>query len=209
MWPFTRRASRQDCRGRLAAACAEPAPGETRQPVSVSVLTTIVSPSTVESPLTGRRAAIVYIEILERVSSSSGPHVEGGSVVETRDDTYDSLGVVVLGDMVTLRDDDGDEIAIVARRARIQPALPQLGGTALDEVPAEIAPLLAKARGRGVLCFRELALAIDDRLLLTAFVEPTTSVVASGYRSGTRKTYVARDDLAPVVLDEVFVSPAT
>ena len=68
-------------------------------------------------------------------------------------------------------------------------------------------PLLRKATGRGVVCYRELTLGTGDSVRLKAVVEPTTSVVASGYRSGTRRTYVARDDLAPVVLEEVFEAP--
>ena len=37
-------------------------------------------------------------------------------------DVFVPLGFVVLGDLVTLRDEHGDEITIVSWRARIRPA---------------------------------------------------------------------------------------
>ena len=68
-------------------------------------------------------------------------------------------------------------------------------------------PLLRRATGRGVVCYRELSLGTGDAVRLKAVVEPTSSVASDGHRSGTRTTYVARDDLAPVVLEEVFGVP--
>ncbi|MDB4933992.1 MAG: hypothetical protein JWP87_964 [Labilithrix sp.] len=168
----------------------------------MSVLTTIVSPPLVESPFTGMRSAIILVELLERLPVSNE---QGGDVVI---DHYALLGTVVLGDVATLRDEDGDEITIVARRAYIAPALPRSGGTPVGRMPADVVPLLARASGRGVVCYRELTLGTGDAVRLRAVVEPAHSVVASGYRSGTRVTYVARDDLAPVVLEEVFEAPA-
>lgn len=190
MWPF---ADDKVC-DRLAGASAA-------APAVVSVLTTIVSPPSVVSPFTGMRAGLLLIELLERMAAS---HRDSEDV----SDRYDLIGTTVLGDVVTLRDRDGDEITIVARRARISPALPRTGGTPIIEMPPELVPLLARASGQGMLCYRELTLSTGDELRLRAVVEPTLSVVADGYRSGTRRTYVARDDLAPVVLEEVFSAPA-
>ncbi len=51
--------------------------------------------------------------------------------------------------------------------------------------------------------YRELALGTGEAIRLRAVVEPTTIVVTDGYRSGTRSTYLARDDRASVVLEEV------
>lgn len=193
MWPF----GSKKVWDRLAAASA-------REPVQVSVLTTIVSPSAVVSPFTGMRAGILLVELVERIPVENDQGA-GGEVVS---DTYALLGTVILGDVTTLRDEDGDEISIVARRAHIEPALPRRGGTPITRMPPEIAPLLQRTSGRGVLCYRELTLSTGDKLRLKAVVEPTQSVVAEGYRSGTRVTYVARDDLGPVVLEEVFETPA-
>jgi hypothetical protein len=150
------------------------------------------------------RAGLLLIELVERAPLSN----EQGAGGEDVSDRYDLLGTVVLGDVATLRDEDGDEITIVARRARIEPALPRRGGTPVARVPAEVVPLLQRATGRGVICYRELALSTGDKLRLRAVVEPTQSVVADGYSEGTRVTYVARDDLEPVVLEEVFEAPA-
>ena len=58
-----------------------------------------------------------------------------------------------------------------------------------------------------MVCYRELTLGTGDAVRLKALVEPTSSVASDGYRSGTRTTYLARDDLAPVVLEEVFDVP--
>ena len=188
---------------RLASASAVAPGGERAQPVSVSTLTTIVSSATVASPFTGMRACILVIELVERMP------LEGGDcrANDLVDHVYQSLGFVVLGDMATLRDEDGDEITIVVPRVRIEPALHARGGTPLVRAPAEIVPLLRMATGRGVVCYHELTLGTGDAVRLKAMVEPTSSVAFDGYRSSTRTTYVARDDLAPVALEEVLEVP--
>jgi hypothetical protein len=196
MW----RSGRRKVERRLAAASASAAPGEPARPVEVSVLATVVSPGAVVSPLTGVRAAVVRLELLERLPAARGAPADL--------ERYESLGVLVLGDLVTLRDDDGDEISLVARRATIQPAAPPQGAPELGKVPAEMVPMLARARGQGVLCYRELALLTNDRVLMTAVIEASSSSSVAAYRAGPRKNYVARDDLAAVVLDEVVSSPA-
>ena len=199
MWPF----GRKKVAARLAAASGGGGAG--REPVSVSVLTTIVSPGSVVSPLTGMHAAMILVEVLERIPLiPSGQADQGDSV----SDVFNLLGVVVLGDVVTLRDDDGDEINVVVGRAQLAPQLPRRGGTPVTRVPPEIVPILGRATGRGVVCYRELTLGQGEKVRLKAVVEPSQSVVMSGYRSGTRVTYVARDDLAPVVLEEVFEAPS-
>ena len=174
------------------------------EPSRVSVLTTLVRSSTAVSPFTGIRAGIVHIELVERMPDSSDPHARSESVK----DRYDPVGALVLGDVATLRDEDGTEITIMVRRARIEPAPSRSGGAAITDVPPEIVPLLQRATGRGVLCYRELTLSTGDKLRLRAVVEPTRSIVADGYRSGTRVTYLARDDLGPVVLEEIFDVPS-
>lgn len=190
MWPFGEKVA-----GRLSAALGA------RDPVKVSVLTTVVSPDTIMSPISGVRAAVIDIEILERIPASSNDSRESDT------DVYELLGTFVFGDLVTLRDEGGDEISIVVGRARIDPQLPRHGGHPLSRVPPEVVPLLARASGRGVVCYRELTLEDGDKVRLKATIEPSHTVVSSGYRSGTKSSYVARDDLAPVVLEEVFDSP--
>jgi hypothetical protein len=202
MWPFGRKKVWDRLAAPFADAAAAP-DGEPPRTAAVSVLTTIVSPTTVTSPFTGLRAALVLLELLERIPVSTDPGLEE----QTMTDRFDVLGSVVLGDATTLRDADGDEITIAANRARIAPALPRTGGALIARMPPELVPLLPRAKGQGVLCYRELTLGVGDKLRLRAVVEPTRSVVADGYRSGTRTTYLARDDLAPVVLEEVFESP--
>jgi hypothetical protein len=192
MWPF----GGKKVWSRLAAAGGS-------EPVAVATLATIVSPANVVSPFTGMRAAIVVIELVERLPVTR----EQGGGSDAQSDVYESLGSVVLGDLATLRDPDGDELTVVVNRARITPARREGGATPLSRAPAEVVPLLQRATGRGVVCYRELILGTGESVLLKAVVEPSRSVVASGYRSGTRTTYVARDDLGPVLLDEVFEAP--
>ena len=148
---------------------------------------------------------MIHLEIIERVPRQSQADLHTPDVSDM--DTYEPLGILNLGDVATLRDEDGDEITIVVGRVRIDPQLPQRGGTPLTSVPAEVVPFLEQARGRGIICYRELALRDGDHVRLKAVVEPTRSVASSGYRSGTTVSYVARDDLAPVVLEEVLGSP--
>lgn len=198
MWPF----GRNKVWTRLAAASAAEAAGEPPRPVAIAALTTIVSAPDVVSPFTGMRTCILVIEVVERIPPTNARGL-GNEVVS---DLFEPLGTVVLGDMATLRDLDGDEITVVVRRARFALAHPAGAAMPLARAPAEIVPLLQRATGRGVVCYRELALGPGERLLLKAVVEPSTRVVGAGYRSGTRTTYVARDDLARVVLEEVFDS---
>jgi hypothetical protein len=188
MWPF----EDEKTWSRLAG-------GGSADPFHVSVITRLVSPSSVVSPFTGMRAGILHVELLERMPDSNDPHARNAAVTPR----YDSLGALVLGDVVTLRDEAGDAIDILVRRASIQPASSRGGGTPVGRMPAELVPLLRRATGRGVLCYRELTLSAGDTLRLRAVVEPSRRIVAEGSRSGVRVTYVARDDLAPVVLEEV------
>jgi hypothetical protein len=202
VWPF----GRKKVAGRLAAASARAAAaasGEAVEPVRVSLLATVASSNAIVSPFTGLRGAILHVELVERFPRPN----EGGRYSEDLEDQYQSLGVVVLGDVVTLRDEDGDEINLVVGRTRVDPSLPRRGGTPLSRAPAEVVPLLQRATGRGVVCYRELLLREGESVRLKAIVEPTQSVVTSGYRAGTRVSYVARDDLEPVVLEEVFEAP--
>ncbi len=203
MWPF----AEKELPDRLAAASEPGASGDSRG-TEVSVLMTIVSPSAAVSPFTGMRAAIIYLELLSRVPNEPKDHLSGIQLDPTAYDQFVLLGSMVIGDLVTLRDPDGDEITIVTRRARIVPALPRRTGRPIERVPAEVVPLLAKSRGGEVVCYNELMLSEGDQLKLTAWVEPSRSVVNAGYRSATRVTYVARDDRDELVLlEEIFEAP--
>lgn len=205
MWPFERKKARRLAEVHAAVVAASAVESGTSAAVDVSVavslLATIVSTNAVVSPFTGLRTGILHIELVERYSRSSDSANDGAA-----NDSYETLGSMVLGDLVTLRDEDGAELTLVGRRARIQPAHERRGATPLAGIPAEMAPLLAKSRGRGIICYRELPLGEGDRVRLEALVN-TAQSVASGYRSGAMRTYVVRDDLAPVVLTEIVEEP--
>lgn len=196
MWPF----ERKKVAVRLGAVPA----GEAG---AVVVLTTVVSANVVTSPLSGLQSALLQIELLERIPAEQGRTEAFGGEGSLYDD-FASLGHVTFGQVLLLRDRDGDEISVVAGRARFDVTTPRNGGTPMANVPAELVPLLRRASGRGVICYRELPLLQGDRVLLKAIVESSQTVVTSGYRSGASVRYVARDDLGLVVLEEVFEAPA-
>src|SRR4051794_25712561 len=112
MWPF----GRKDVATRLS---------EIEERTEVEVVAKVVSPNAVASPISGARAAMLHIEVLElRGALSRRPKTE-------------SLGAVVLGDFVTLRDAEGIALSIIARRARFRFAGPDAALVPLDEVPEE------------------------------------------------------------------------
>ena len=191
MWPF---GHEQEAR-RLAQI----APG-THGAVAVRV--TVVSDNVVISPLSGLASAFLQIDLLERLSLD-----RAGFQDNERDDEFFVLGSAKYGQVLTLRDGDGDEVSVVATRIRFEPAT-LIGGQPVAHVPAVLAPYLRNATGRGVICSREHALRTGDAVLLKAVIEPSPHVVPDGYRSGTAIRYLPRDDLAPVVLVEVLEVPA-
>lgn len=199
MWPFGRRkiATRL---GAVGAGDAGP----------VEVLVSVVSPNVVTSPISGLQSALLQVELLERIALAQGHGQAFGGAFGRDGGAYDefvSLGLVLLGEILVLRDAHGDEISVVTGRARFESATPRNGGTPIDRVPAELVPLLRRASGRGIVCYREFLLVEGDKVRLKAVVEPSQVVVTSGYRSGATVRYLARDDLAPVVLEEVLELP--
>ena len=132
---------------------------------------------------------------------------QAGGPAETLDDDGFVLGSARHGDILRLRDDDGDEISLVASRVRFEVST-VTAGQPITDIPVALAPFLKNATGRGVLCSQEHALRKGDSVLLQAVVEPSLRGGPDGYRSGAKVAYVARDDLAPVVLVEVVDLPA-
>lgn len=197
MWPFGKKKA-----NRLAAAAAPG--GGAAAPVEVSVEVVVASPNALTSSITGMQAALFVVEIVER----AGLHVPTAmGATEEVADHYTHVASAVFGDTLVLRDADGSEVTVVARRARVGFAVPQQGGTPLARVPPELVPLVQRASGRGVLCFRESMVRQGDRYRLTATIEAVPSVVASGYRSDAGLRFVARDDISVVGLEEIFEVP--
>ncbi len=166
MWPF----GHDHVVQRLAAI----PPGTTG---AVAARVTVVSESSVVSPLSGLASAFLQVDLLERLI-----------------DEYVVLGSVKYGQVLRLRDCDGDEVSVVAAAVRFEPST-LLGGQPVTDILPELAPYLRNATGRGILCSREHALRTGDAVLLKAVVEPS------------RTRYLVRDDLAPVVLAEVVDVP--
>jgi hypothetical protein len=190
MWPF----GHEDVAQRLAQI----PPGKAG---AVAVRVTVISENVVTSPLTRLASAFLQIDLLERIAAERAG-IQDGSL----NDEYFVLGSAKHGQVLRLRDPDGDEVSVVAGRVRFEPSTTQ-GGQPVTDVPPGLAPYLRNATGRGILCMREHALREGDTVLLRAVVEPSLRVVPEGYRSGTSVHYLTRDDLAPVVLVEVVDVP--
>ncbi len=158
-----------------------------RGPTRIVTVARVVSPDIVRSPLSGRMAAFVRLEALEATTDAVGV---GGLT---------SLGAIVLGDVVTLEvdfeDARGVAIGLLPRRAElrlvpVEPALP------ITRALPELVPLLACAKGTGLLCQRERLVFGGERLRLSAVVERA--------HGSDAERLVVRDDLAPVRLDDVL-----
>jgi hypothetical protein len=189
MWPFTERSLRlEDLVG----------------PTKVDVVTRVVSPNLTASPTSGLRAAFVLLEAFERVPRR--PHDDRNPGDDAED--FLPLGAVIVGDLVTLEvEGTGASVDVCARRATMRLVKERAGVMPIVRAIPELVPLLSHAKRSGVLCQREHLVLSGDRLRLQAVVERTSRVVAAGYRSGTTEVLVVRDDLAPVILDEVFEAP--
>src|SRR5262249_21689476 len=144
-------------------------------PTPVELVAVVAGDDSVTSPLSGARAAVVVVDIVERATP-----IERG--VER----------VVLGDTLTLRA-EGGELAIVARRARFVFIGHDTGGAPLDRAPAEIAFALKRATGSGPLAWREHLIRAHMRVRVRCTVE----------RAGPGR-FVARADLARIVVSEIL-----
>ena len=185
MWPFGRRGVETRLTG-------------IETDTEVELVGTMRSPNAVTSPFTGQRGAIIHLEILERVvldrqerrALSAGPE---------RDD---SLGEIILGELVYLGSEDGPELSFIARRARFRfRVTPRRETSPLATIPEHLLPHLRSRTGAGALFFREHVVQEGDRLRLQAIVEPAEHAPFGSYRSAPRVAFAARDDLAPVFLE--------
>lgn len=148
-------------------------------PARVDVITKVSSPNKVTSPISGSQAAFVQVEALQQ--GPLGPH---------------SLGAVILGDLVTLELEGGAvAIELAVRRATLHFLDERSDAVPMQRAIPELVPFFERARFGGVLCQREYLVLSGDRLRLRAVVE----------RKGER--LMVRDDLAPVLLDEVIEIP--
>jgi hypothetical protein len=103
------------------------------------------------------------------------------------------LGSVVFGDLVTLSIEGSDlAIDIVVRRAQLAFVDVPTEPVPIEAAPSELVPLLQRARRGGIVLRRERLVRHGDRLRLRAIVEPAADRL------------IAREDLAPVRLDEVL-----
>jgi len=186
MWPFGRRGVVT----RLA---------EVDDHSEVEIVGTVCSPNAARSPITGERGAIIHVEVIERVQRDAAER-RALSAGPQRDD---SLGELIFGELVSLRDGDGTELSFIARRARFRFGTPRIAAQPLHEVPASLLPELRTRSGDGLLLYREHVVREGDQLRLQAIVEPAQHTAAHGYRTVPRVTFVTRDDLAPV-----FLAPA-
>jgi hypothetical protein len=163
----------------------------------VEILGTVLSGNAAVSPITGERGAIVHLEVLERIRRDKWER----RTLRASPDRDDSLGELIFGELVMLRDEEGTELSFVARRARFRFSNPRRDVKRLPEIPPDLVPHLRRTTGEGVLLYREHIVREGDALRLQAIVEPAQHAAARGYRSTPRTTFVTRDDVAPVFLE--------
>jgi hypothetical protein len=173
-------------------------------PTEVNLLVTVISPNALTSPISSMKAALFQLEMVERLAS--GEHHPFASSREVGDE-YAFLGSAVLGDILVLQTDDGAQITVAARRARLAFATGYDTAAPLTNPPPELMPHLRNASGRGVVCFREQTIRDGDRFRLEATVESVATVSAEGYRSTAGVRFVVRADDA-ALLAEIIDTPA-
>jgi hypothetical protein len=169
-------------------------------PVAVELLVRVVSPNALTSPLTGTQAAALRCELVEIVEREGAASALDGAPFEVAEVALG--GLVLSGELLVVADVDGDELSLIARRARFELARPPGSAVPLGEVPPELAPLLRNATGCGTMAYRELALRTGDKLRLRAIVEASRTLATEGDRHETRLRYIARDDLGAVVIED-------
>ncbi len=163
-------------------------------PTAIDVLARVASPNDVVSPITGARGACIRVEVFERRDPSA----------PVRPDEL--LGTVVLGDLVSVSIDlEGHEVTttsvdVVVRRAELRFTSPATSPEVLEMAAPELVPILRTQRGGGVIFYAERRIRCGEDLRLRAVVERGAS--ADRRERGAR--LILRDDLAPVVLDEVL-----
>ncbi len=123
-------------------------------PTPIDTLARVLTPNRVTSPISGRGAAFVRIEVLSRVGAE-----------------LTSLGVVVLGDLLALELDSGVRVQLPVRRAELRRLSDSPEPEPIERLAAELVPLLTRAARGGVLCQREHLVFEGDRLRLRAVVE--------------------------------------
>ncbi len=137
----------------------------------VDLLASVASDDAVTSPLTGRRGAVVVVDVFERMPPS---WPLGPSAAPTRGPRVErEVGRAILGDTIVL-DADGGALVVVARRARFAFVSDGESGL-LDRAPAELAFLLAAAKGSGALAWRERVVVRGARLHVRCVVTPSAA----------------------------------
>ncbi|MFO0734666.1 MAG: hypothetical protein U0270_02250 [Labilithrix sp.] len=177
------------------------------RPTVVSGELVVVSPNDVVSPVTGTRAAVLAIEAFEQLSLAELQEdaIEPANPAMMTD-RYRSRGAIRLGHTLVLGDDAGVELAVPLRLARLTFATDGGPKTRLRPVPPELADRFGLTDEREM-SFCEQTLRTGDRVRLAATVEARATPTPSGYRSGVGTLLVVRDDLGPVVLEELLEPP--
>src|SRR6188508_2383147 len=127
-------------------------------PQRISVTAQVVSSNDVTSPLSGLRAAVLVVNVLERFVAGGNPFGAGSdNPQEATADAYRPLGSVVLGTTLELVTEAAARLVVpVSEASFIAAAQPTAGASAFDSSPPpEVAALVARASGRGAVCYRE------------------------------------------------------
>jgi hypothetical protein len=157
----------------------------------------VASPNSLTSPLTGTTAALLMVSVVERIIIETGGNIGGNREIEQ----FRTVGSTFLGTEVDLVDDEGTVVHVPAQGLVVRPLF-TTGGNTITTVPPFLTPLVARASGSHVVCFRESAFREGDVVRLQAVVDLEATAPTQGYRSGMGQRAVARAEWGPVVLVE-------
>jgi hypothetical protein len=181
MWPFGPKTSLEGVEGptRLRLACR------------------VASPNDVASPLTSQRVALVSVVVVERRSA-----VQGGESSQSAE-WLEPVGTILFADRLRLAVEDSDVVLDVPLEAAEFRFADTRSAFPLEAVPPALREIVARAPGRGLLCFREDALLQGDRVELEATVRPAAR--GGAYRSAAGTFEIAE---GPVTVEERLELPS-
>lgn len=179
----------------------------------VDVTATIASADAVSSPFSDLSAALVWVQVTESARPLGNRQdivtlvASGADLSPFEQDRV--LGSVVLGDTLIVRTDEAIDVTLCPRTARIvfarhNPQRAESSGP-VSTAPAGLEALLDKASG-GTLVYRDIGLRQGTRVRLRAFVEPTSYVSPTPYRSAAKRSFAVREDAGPVEIVELVTA---
>jgi len=166
-------------------------------PTRLRLACRVASPNVVESPLTSQHVALLLVVVVERHSA-----VQGGESSQNAE-WLEPVGTLLFAERLRLAVEGTDVVLDVPHETTEFRFTATRSAFPLEAVPPALRELVARAPGRGLLCFREDVLQHGDRVELDAIVRP--SVRGGAYRSAAGTFEIAE---GPVTVEERLELPS-